>query len=168
MTKGQELQQNRVSGQNSKSAVDPNYRTSAFNYTLIWKQKNQSFNAVSKRAEQNVPKLLKDIPAQFNLPRCFTSWKPKIYIISYNIFLHFSSLTQIAPNSRILLSRVLNGNGRFCSSYEVSPSSFRYYSSSVEYLSGILTKNKLACILLTKSWLFSFLRNIFLCIECCL
>ena len=39
---------------------------------------------------------------------------------------------------RILLSRVLtSGEGaRFRSSFEVSPTSFRYYSSSVEYLTG--------------------------------
>merc|ERR1712018_263411 len=33
------------------------------------------------------------------------------------------------------------GNGRFCSSYEVSPSSFRYYSSSVEFLADANNKS---------------------------
>ncbi len=72
---------------------------------------------------------------------------------------------------RILLSRVLNPTGvvgahdprtlrttmsrggvgtmgtagrrRYCSSFEVSPSSFRYYSTSVEYLTGNMMANQL-------------------------
>ena len=94
---------------------------------------------------------------QFN-PVASPPENQKYILVHTTFFSFFFLITQIAPNSRILLSRVLNGNGRFCSSYEVSPSSFRYYSSSVEYLSGILTKTKLHV------WLFSLLRNIFFCV----
>ena len=50
----------------------------------------------------------------------------------------------------------MTGNGRFCSSYEVSPSSFRYYSSSVEYLTGICCPSVLWYILLVLVHFFSF------------
>ena len=66
----------------------------------------------------------------------YTLLQPKINDLIYYVYSPFLK-TKTWHKLRILLSRVLNGNGRFCSSYEVSPSSFRYYSSSVEYLSGI-------------------------------
>ena len=50
----------------------------------------------------------------------------------------------------------MTGNGRFCSSYEVSPSSFRYYSSSVEYLTGICCPSVLWYILLVLVHFFRF------------
>ena len=60
--------------------------------------------------------------------------------ITLDFFLPFSS------SKRIISRGILTGaggssgpllSGRYCPSYEVSPSSFRYYSSSVEYLTGI-------------------------------
>ena len=61
----------------------------------------------------------------------------KCHIICTKIKTKTIKIMYLSSQKRILLSRVMTGNGRFCSSYEVSPSSFRYYSSSVEYLTGI-------------------------------
>ena len=67
--------------------------------------------------------------------------KVMIWIIKCYSELHDMTIFVLSfspkQKKRILLSRVMAGNGRFCSSYEVSPSSFRYYSSSVEFLAGI-------------------------------
>lgn len=50
-------------------------------------------------------------------------------------------------SQRMLLSRMINGDTRYCSSLKVSPSSFRYYSTSVEYLTGIGRPNFPHCSL---------------------
>ena len=67
-----------------------------------------------------------------------------------------SKFCTFLSQKRILLSRVMTGNGRFCSSYEVSPSSFRYYSSSVEYLTGICCPSVIWNILLVLVHFFRF------------
>ena len=117
---------------------------------------------VPNRMYPNYSKIFLLNLTQFN-PVASPPENQKYILVHTTFFSFFFLITQIAPNSRILLSRVLNGNGRFCSSYEVSPSSFRYYSSSVEYLSGILTKTNLHVLTF-----FPFKKHFFLCVECCL
>ena len=105
---------------------------------------------VPNRMYPNYSKIFLLNLTQFN-PVASPPENQKYILVHTTFFAFFFLITQIAPNSRILLSRVLNGNGRFCSSYEVSPSSFRYYSSSVEYLSGILTKTNRSQMFVNKN-----------------
>lgn len=54
--------------------------------------------------------------------------------------------------SRALGVGLLDDGRRFCSALEVSPSSFRYYSASVDYLTGTLI-NVSACLSARALWM---------------